>query len=115
MQVEKRGGNTKVRGRGAPQQSRHSLQPMANPIPEQNTPDRNAAPRPHSGAEERGKEEGKAEKNCDGLIASPTAPFSHITQISLISQSLKHAKNDPMTLGYSRAEESKEKFWDCKG
>lgn len=89
MQVEKRGRNTKVRGRGAPQQSRHSLQPMANPIPEQNTPDRNAAPRPHSGAEERGKEEGKTEKNCDGLIASPTAPFRWVAQESRVKLNLR--------------------------
>lgn len=42
---------------------------MANPILEQkNSPDRNAAPRVQSGAEERGKEEGKAEKDCEGLM-----------------------------------------------
>lgn len=46
-------------------------------LEQRDTPDRNAAPRAHSGAEERGKEEGKAEKNSDGLTATPslTAPF----------------------------------------
>lgn len=46
-------------------------------LEQRDTPDRNAAPRAHSGAEERGKEEGKAEKNSDGLTAtpSPTEPF----------------------------------------
>lgn len=64
---------------------------MANSILEQkNTPDRNAAPRAHSGAEERGKEKGKAE-NCDGLIVSPspTAPFRWGVEESGVKLNLK--------------------------
>lgn len=68
---------------------------MANPILEQkNTPDRNAAPRDHSGEEKRGKKEGKAEKSCDGLIASPspTAPFRWAAEESGVNLNLRKGR-----------------------